>query len=119
MLKSAPVLLPLEDEGRLLVRAEAGPEESVLLSLQDPGPAEGGAAGGAPGRASVLRFLESAFARFPEARELELAPDLAATLCAEGDDIPAKVAKIIADNRVVVFSKSYCPFCMRVKSLFQ
>ena len=89
MLKSAPVLLPLEDEGRLLVRAEAGPEESVLLSLQDPGPA----ASGPPGRASILRFLETAFTRFPEARELELAPDLAATLCAEDDDIPLLPAK--------------------------
>jgi protein-disulfide isomerase len=26
--------------------------------------------------------------------------------------------KQIADNKVVIFSKSYCPYCKRVKGLF-
>ena len=80
------VLLPLEEEGQVLVRAEAGPEgeQSVLLSLRDPAPA----AGAALARASILRLLETAFARFPDARQLELDPDLAETLCAEDDDAP-------------------------------
>ncbi|KAL1924768.1 uncharacterized protein VTP21DRAFT_4422 [Calcarisporiella thermophila] len=28
------------------------------------------------------------------------------------------VRKLIADNTVMIFSKSYCPFCMRAKSIF-
>ncbi|KAI8971799.1 glutaredoxin [Mycotypha africana] len=28
------------------------------------------------------------------------------------------VKKAIADNKVMVFSKSYCPYCMRAKDLF-
>ncbi|CAN6240095.1 unnamed protein product [Urochloa humidicola] len=31
----------------------------------------------------------------------------------------AKVKEIVASAPVVVFSKSYCPFCVRVKQLFE
>ncbi|CAN6235574.1 unnamed protein product [Urochloa humidicola] len=31
----------------------------------------------------------------------------------------AKVQEIVASAPVVVFSKSYCPFCVRVKKLFE
>ncbi|GLH06028.1 Thioredoxin reductase 1, mitochondrial [Gryllus bimaculatus] len=34
-------------------------------------------------------------------------------------DKRAFVDQIVADNRVVIFSKSYCPFCHRVKDLFK
>lgn len=36
-----------------------------------------------------------------------------------GSDVKAVADKYIADNNVMVFSKSYCPFCLKVKELFE
>ncbi|KZV71032.1 glutaredoxin [Peniophora sp. CONT] len=32
--------------------------------------------------------------------------------------VKSRVESTISDNKVVVFSKSYCPYCRRAKSLF-
>ncbi|XP_078597168.1 thioredoxin reductase 1, cytoplasmic-like [Branchiostoma floridae x Branchiostoma japonicum] len=37
---------------------------------------------------------------------------------ANGADLKAAIQKYIADNKVMVFSKSYCPFCKKIKDLF-
>jgi len=34
-------------------------------------------------------------------------------------DARAKVDAYVAENKVVIFSKSYCPYCDRVKDLFK
>ncbi|KLO07698.1 glutaredoxin-1 [Schizopora paradoxa] len=34
-------------------------------------------------------------------------------------DIKERVDKIIEENKVAVFSKSYCPYCMKAKKLLQ
>jgi len=34
------------------------------------------------------------------------------------DDISARVDKLIADNKVMIFSKSYCPYCAKAKHLY-
>lgn len=53
---------------------------------------------------------------------LPLATAQAETFCSEAGTCPAaKVDQIRAknaDNKVVVYSKSYCPYCARVKGLF-
>ncbi|XP_039627056.1 thioredoxin reductase 3 [Polypterus senegalus] len=36
-----------------------------------------------------------------------------------GDQLRARVQSLIDSNRVVVFSKSYCPYCVKVKDLFK
>ncbi|KAJ2514914.1 Glutaredoxin [Coemansia sp. RSA 1939] len=35
----------------------------------------------------------------------------------ESDSVPELVRKLISDNNVMVFSKSYCPYCSRAKRL--
>ncbi|KAJ2511750.1 Glutaredoxin [Coemansia sp. RSA 1939] len=35
----------------------------------------------------------------------------------ESDSVPELVRKLISDNKVMVFSKSYCPYCSRTKRL--
>ena len=32
--------------------------------------------------------------------------------------LDAQIRSTVADNKIVVYSKSYCPFCMQTKSLF-
>ncbi|XP_028680184.1 thioredoxin reductase 3 [Erpetoichthys calabaricus] len=36
-----------------------------------------------------------------------------------GEQLRARVQSLIDSNRVVVFSKSYCPYCVKVKDLFK
>ena len=36
-----------------------------------------------------------------------------------GDDPGAAVAQLIKDNSVMVFSKTTCPFCLKLKSTFK
>ena len=50
-----------------------------------------------------------------------LAPRAASTSDASGDasDVAALVRAKIAENKVTVWSKTYCPFCTRVKGLFE
>jgi len=34
-------------------------------------------------------------------------------------DLSDKISSIISENKVVVFSKTYCPFCIATKQLFE
>jgi len=34
------------------------------------------------------------------------------------DDIATRVEKLIAENKVMIFSKSYCPYCAKAKTLY-
>ncbi|KAG0563619.1 hypothetical protein M758_8G044600 [Ceratodon purpureus] len=36
-----------------------------------------------------------------------------------GSDKLAYVKKVVAENKLVIFSKSYCPYCRRAKSVFE
>ena len=36
-----------------------------------------------------------------------------------GDDIGAFVTKNIQQNKVMIFSKSYCPYCVKAKAVFK
>jgi len=34
------------------------------------------------------------------------------------DNIESRVERLIADNKVMIFSKSYCPYCAKAKTLY-
>ena len=84
-------LLPLDDAGQVLVRAQATDAKngSVRLALKDPASPPGSR------RDLAHRFLEKAFAVFPEAQQLELEPGLAQALTIQDDDI----ALLAPENR--------------------
>mmetsp|Transcript_1071 Transcript_1071/g.1225 ORF Transcript_1071/g.1225 Transcript_1071/m.1225 type:complete len:126 (-) Transcript_1071:25-402(-) len=43
---------------------------------------------------------------------------LVTVVVAEKEDLTASIKKMIADNDVMVFSKSYCPYCRATKQIF-